>query len=115
MTTMKSHYPNDADGDVLRRLERSNSDMNAPMAIDFYSYVNSEKEAGYISDVARDIGYETRVDYDGELSEWSVKMTVVIIPSYDEIISRQSDLSLKFQRLGISCEEWGSAGNARTG
>lgn len=59
-------YPNDADGDALRRVAGDGSDMSTPMEIDFAVAAPDEASAIGIAQAAQSKGYHTNIDRDGE-------------------------------------------------
>ena len=43
------NFPDDANGDVLRRLQESNFDFSIPHSVDFYTVLSTEEEADFVA------------------------------------------------------------------
>ena len=54
-------YPNDADGDALRRVAADGADMSKPMSIDFAIAAPSEDAGERIAAEARRLGFSVKV------------------------------------------------------
>jgi hypothetical protein len=57
---MVTDYPDDADGDALRRIEAGGSDMSKPMDIDFFIAASDEATAKVVAEKATELGYRPR-------------------------------------------------------
>lgn len=125
-------YPNDADGDALRRLAESGVDMSRPRPVDFMVDVEDEAAAQRVLEKLTASGYECEIDFDDgepDLDEddgdhedldapedidpddefgpaWTVVASVVIVPDYDEVIKRQRDITAACEPDGY-CDSWG--------
>jgi hypothetical protein len=54
-------FPNDADGDALRRVVDGGSDLSRPMTIDFTVDVPSDEAGQAVARAAQKIGYHTDI------------------------------------------------------
>jgi hypothetical protein len=63
-------YPNDDDGDALRRVA-THSDISKPMDIDFAVDVPNETAGDEVARLAGDRGYSTKVSFDEDSRRWT--------------------------------------------
>ena len=106
-------FPNDADGDALRRVLKHGSDLSRPMEIDFTVDVPDQTAGQAIAEAAQKLGYKTAVARDDESGEWTCYCTRTMIAGYEALVEAQSDLNRLSQPFGGFCDGWGTFGNAR--
>ena len=108
---MKYEFPNDADGDALRRFVESGSDLAKPMSIDFQVAVPDENAAKGLAEIAYKLGYRVRLYPSPECSlPWTCECSARMMASYDAVIAiqKESDIASPF---GGKPDGWGSLGN----
>lgn len=104
-------YPDDADGDALRRVADSGIDMTKPMTLDFFIAVPNSKVGAIVASRATSQGYETSVERDSENGEWTCYCTRRLIPTYDAVVGAQDELlKLAADLDGCVVEGWGTLG-----
>lgn len=108
---MALSFPNDADGDALRRVVRGGSDMSKPMEIDFTIDVPDEGAGRAIADRAGLLGYRTKVGHDGEDDAWTCYCTKLMLATYDGVVAAQEELEAISAPSGGHCDGWGTFGN----
>ena len=108
-------FPEDADGDALRRVLSGESDPARPMAIDFMVAVPSADVGHTIAAEARRRGFDTEVAHDGESDEWTCYCTREMLATYDGIIAAQKELDRLARPFGGHADGWGTWGNAADG
>ena len=99
-------YPDDADGDALRRL------ASQPMDIDFAVAVPDEKAGHALARLAAPRGYRPEVRQEEETGEWTCSCTRSMVASYEALIAGQAELDELARPLGGYADGWGSFGNA---
>jgi hypothetical protein len=104
-------YPNDADGDALRRVARSGNDMSKPMDVDFPVVVYDESTARQFSDVAHAHGYIPRLWQHEDHVEWDVICVKRMVLTYDAVLDVQRHLDQLSRAFGGHCDGWGTFGN----
>jgi hypothetical protein len=104
-------YPEDADGDALRRIASGGSDMSKPMEIDFAVTAPDEISARAIAKAAASRGYRTDVERD-DTGTWACYCTRKMIATYNAVIDGQEELDALSRALGGYADGWGTAGNA---
>jgi regulator of RNase E activity RraB len=106
------NFPNDADGDALRRLIHDGSDLSRPMAIDFTVDVPTRAAGEAVARAAEQAGYQTSVEMDEEDGAWTCYCTRYMIANYAAVVEAQRELNRLSEPHGGSCDGWGSFGNA---
>ncbi|TWT93756.1 ribonuclease E inhibitor RraB [Stieleria varia] len=115
-------YPNDEDGMVLADLASQGVDMTQPMEIEFPVLTVDEASANAIAKALVEAGYEAFIEFDeGEPDEdgiidpddeefgpaWDIYVTVKMVPTYDEIVRIQDDLTRIASPFGGLSDGWG--------
>jgi regulator of RNase E activity RraB len=112
-------YPNDADGEALRMVAEDGADMSRPMVVDFMVVATSESAANSIGNVARALGYETKVVRDTDLDEnpedtWTVYCTKTMLLTYESVIAAQDELDAACAPYDGYSDGWGTFGNTQS-
>src|SRR5260370_39479790 len=84
-------FPNDADGDALRRVAER-SDMSKPMDIDFAVDVPSKKSGEEVQRLAAQRGFRPILYFDETDQRWTCYCSNRMVPTYEPIIAAQKEL-----------------------
>jgi drug/metabolite transporter (DMT)-like permease len=103
-------YPDDADGDALRRIASDGNDMRRPMPIDYHVAASTSAAAEAIREAARGIGYSTKVVE--EVGGFTVWCTREMLATHDGVLACQAELHRIARPLGGHIDGWGTSGNA---
>jgi hypothetical protein len=109
---MSDPLPNDSDGDALRRLLESGSDLSKEMMIDFAVDVPDRETGMAFADEVAALGFQVDVDLDTPTNSWTCYCSRKMIPSYNEIVSIQRTLENIGNLYNAKPSGWGSYGNA---
>jgi hypothetical protein len=109
---MVDELPHDADGDALRRLVATGSDLSKEMEIDFAVDVPDRHVGLAFAAAVEPFGFRTKVDQDRETGDWTCYCARTMVPSYDAIIGAQETLADIGRRYNAKPDGWGSFGNA---
>ena len=109
---MGTAFPNDADGDALRSLVQTGSDLSKSMDIDFAVAVPDQASGFSFALAARNLGFVTSVEQDTETGEWTCYCTRTMVPSYEHIVSMQRSLEEVGRPYNAVPDGWGTFGNA---
>lgn len=112
---MNEPYPNDTDGDALRRVAASGSDMTRPMEIDFHIAAPDRAAAEAIAQIAAKVGYRTKVYRHDDDNPWTCQCSKNILATYDGVVAAQDDLDDLSKPHGGHCDGWGTFGNGDQG
>jgi hypothetical protein len=102
-------YPNDENGDVLRRMEAEGDDLSKPRDIDFTVVFPSEYSAKRFAEYFRERGHTVSVDLAHTVEDcpWNVIVVKNMTPCHDAISSFESDLEEMAITLGGRNDGWG--------
>ena len=112
---MTDDYPNDADGDALRRVADDGNDMGAPMVLDFPVVMPTETSAKRFAAVAATRGYRAEVWRHEDDPDWDVICSVAMVPTYADVVRIQQELTEWAAPYGGCCDSWGTFGNKPDG
>jgi len=109
---VRHDFPNDADGDALRRFIEQGSDLTKPMHIDFQVAVPDEMAANGLAEVALRLGYSVSVYASPECSlPWTCECSTRMVATYDAVMAIQRELAELASPFGGRPDGWGSLGN----
>ena len=104
-------YPQDADGDALRKVAAHGADMSRPMIIDFSVDASNEEVATSVASLVTSRGYDPKIYHDDESGNWSVYCSRSMLATYEGVVAAQDELNALLQSLGAVCDGWGTFGN----
>lgn len=105
-------FPNDADGDSLRRVVECGSDLSQPMSIDFTIEAPNENAARRIADLASAQGFDPSISDNEGRSSWSVYCSKFMLATYEGVVAAQAQLNELSRLHGGRCDGWSTFGNA---
>jgi len=103
-------YPDDENGDVLRRMEEAGDDLTLPRDIDFTVVFPTADGAEQFAQRFRSLGYVASVEF-AEVVEhlpWEVVVVNHMEPSHTEIGDFEDKLLSAAEPLGGCNDGWGS-------
>ncbi len=113
---MADGFPNDADGDALRRVLSDGSDMSRPMYVDFHVSVPDEASAKALAAVTLKLGYRVSVYDSPKFSPlWTCQCSTRMLVTYESVIAIQQELGEISAEFGGHPDGWGTFGNGPTG
>ena len=107
-------YPNDADGDSLRRVRDSGSDMSLPMTIDFSIHVPNEGAARAVAALVSLHGFDPSISDNEGRGSWSVYCSMTMLATYDSVVSVKAHLNELTKPQGGICDGWVTFGNSQS-
>jgi hypothetical protein len=109
---MSQTFPNDAEGQALRRMAEGGIDMTKPMAVDFTVAVPDQRSGRLVAEAAETEGFRGNVSRDEASPGWRCTCTRTMVPEYDDIVSAQVLLDEISRPYGGRCDGWGTLGKA---
>jgi hypothetical protein len=102
-------YPNDDNGDVLRRMESHGDDLARPRNIDFTVVFPNEGSAQTFSKRFERLGYKVSVEFTETVKAfpWDVLIVKYMKPAHQEISDFESVLQGEAEALGGRNDGWG--------
>ena len=112
---MNSTYPDNSDGDALRRAAENGANMSRPMIIDFSITVPDEEAAHGVSDLVAAHGFDPSIYCDDDNGSWSVFCAKSMLATYDGVVDVQAQLNVLVESHGGACDGWATFGNSHEG
>lgn len=109
---MDATFPQDSDGDALRSLISTGSDLSQEMDIDFAVKVPNQETGVAFARVIEPLGFRTSVSKYEATNEWTCNCSRIMIPSYDAIIQIQKMLEEAGRPYKCTPDGWGTFGNS---
>jgi hypothetical protein len=100
-------FPNDDNGDVLRRLYAGGDELTHPRIIDFCFIFPDRKRALVFAEDVDDRDFKVCISYYKEKAIWQVIVKNNMIPEHKNITSIESSLSIKAHAVGGKADGWG--------
>lgn len=110
---MVYHFPNDENGDVLRRMQENGDDLTQPRDINFTSVFPSKSVAEVFADHFKRLGYRVSVEKTECVPElpWDVVVVKQMLPSHDGISEFEDTLEALALPFGGRNDGWGCLTN----
>lgn len=107
MTTDK--FPDDENGEVLRRMAEDGDDLSKPRDVDFTVVMPNVKAAQEFSAHFERAGYQVRMEEAGTVPElpWDVVVVKHMVPTHPGITDFEGELEAVAVRLGGRNDGWG--------
>jgi hypothetical protein len=102
-------FPNDDNGDVLRRLQEDGDDLSQPRDIDFTVVFPEETAAHAFADEIRLLGYRVEVERTGtaENLPWDARIVRNVVPAHEAISEFELRLEQAASQRGGCNDGWG--------
>jgi hypothetical protein len=104
---MGIQYPDNADGNALRRVASMGYDMTRLMEIDFFVAVPDQEAGLRVAELATGHGYRTEVVYDEEDDAWDCYCSKLMVPTCEA----QSELKELSRPMNGYTDGWGTFGD----
>jgi len=111
MTSTTTEYPDDADGDALRRVAANGADMSQPMVIEFTVDAPDEAVASAVTERVSTRGYIASIYRDDEDGSITVCCAKSMLATYNGVVDAQAEINALCTSLGAHCDGWGTWGN----
>jgi hypothetical protein len=100
-------FPNDENGDVLRRMEATGDDMTRSRLIDFSHLLPTEEAAHAFAKAVQKPELAITVEAIDGSDRWDVTVSKMMAPSHADITSLETQLGDHAQALGGQADGWG--------
>jgi Regulator of ribonuclease activity B len=109
LTRVADDFPDDENGEVLRRMQADGDDFMKARDVDFSTVFPSEVAAEEFADHFKQNGYKVSVrEWDtGRDLPWDVTVTRYMFPNHAEITEMEETLDIAAARLGGRNDGWG--------
>ena len=107
---MDEDYPDDADGDALRRVAATGADMSRPMEIEFFVAVPGREAGEAVARLVAAAGYRPELVHDEEDDRWDCYCRKTMLATHEGVTAAQRDLDELGRAFGGSSDGWGTSG-----
>jgi hypothetical protein len=104
-------FPQDADGEELRRLAADGSDLSQPMTLDFTVVASSEAAAREIATGSEALGFDPSIYQDPDRGAWTVTCSRSMLATHAAVTAARAQLDELGRPFGARCDGWGSFGH----
>ena len=102
------NFPNDENGDVLRKMEKRGDVLSKPRDINFYFAFSVEHQANHFAEqVQLTTGLRAETSRYEERNMWQVCVTRHMIPTHQEITALENSLSDTAKLYDGEADGWG--------
>ncbi len=101
------HFPDDENGDVLRRMQESGDDLDQPRVIDFAFAFPERPQAIAFAEALDDRSLEICISYYEEREMWQTVVKRHMLPTHEDITAWESALAGHAEAVGGEPDGWG--------
>ena len=103
------NFPDDENGDVLKRMYESGMDLSKSYDIDFYHIFENRKDAESMLEVINNInhGFDVYVALEPNNEKWDICCTVNLIPTHNNITEKEEYFESFAEKHQGQCDGWG--------
>jgi hypothetical protein len=98
-------FPDDGNGDVLRRMQRSGMDFSRSYDVDFEHLFPTESGAKAMASSVSRMGYKAKLSHHEK--GWDCQVVVHLKPTYEEITATEESLGKMAVEHGGKSDGWG--------
>ena len=103
------NFPDDDDGDELRRIAEAGSDMSRAMPVDFTVVFDDRVRAEAFAGLVTSLGYQSVVEPEDD--GWCCTCTREMVAAHEAIVAAQDSLAAAAEKFEGILDGWGSFGN----
>jgi hypothetical protein len=100
-------FPDDENGDVLRRMYDDGDDLTQPRIIDFCFAFPERRQALAFAEIVDDRAFEVCISYYEEREMWEVIVKRHMIPTHRDITTLEMQLAVQAESVGGEPDGWG--------
>jgi hypothetical protein len=103
----KLQFPNDENGDVLRRMQTNGDDLSSPRTVDFeHQFAKKSDALLFLTEVC---GGDTkvRISRASQANIWDVQVSIFMVPTHSAITEAEIRLGNTARKFSGSSDGWG--------
>ena len=101
------HFPDDENGDILRRMVNDGDDLSKPRMMDFCFIFKERQQALAFADLVDEREFEVCISYYKERDMWQAEIHRYMMPTHQEITVMESVLRVRAESVGGVADGWG--------
>jgi len=102
-----SQIPNDANGDVLRRMLRDGDNLSKPRIIEFCHIFPERRQALAFAEIVDDRELAVSISFNKEKDMWGAIVSGHMVPTHQDITALELSLATKAKSVGGEADGWG--------
>lgn len=105
------NFPNDENGSVLNEMHQAGVDLSKLATVEFFQLFEDEKNARAMAKHIKDenIATDIKVHPDKTAGVWDVDCCIEMIPSYDNIVTKEAMFEKMARKFDGYNDGWGIA------
>ena len=115
LTRSMNDFPNDANGDVFRRMVANGDDLTKARTIDFCFVFQERKEALLFAGIVNEQDFEVCISYNKRQEMWQVIIKRHMVPTHKGITALEHALTTKAKCFDGEADGWGCFNIPRSG
>lgn len=100
-------FPNDENGDMLRRMQEDGDDLSQPRMMDFCFAFPQRKQALAFTELVDDRDLKVCISYYEERETWQAIVQRHMIPTHQDITALEKRLADEAESVGGESDGWG--------
>ncbi|MDF0533585.1 ribonuclease E inhibitor RraB [Shewanella yunxiaonensis] len=102
-------FPDDDNGQMLQAMSDSGMDLSQSMAIDFFLVFEEQRDAeSALEDlIAAGHSDDVELSFNDEIEKWEVIVSVEMVPDYDAIVAKETELNDFAAEFDGMTDGWG--------
>jgi hypothetical protein len=100
-------FPDDENGDVLRRMYDDGDDLTQPRIIDFCFAFPERRQALAFAEIVDDRAFEVCISYYEEREMWEAIVKRYMVPTHRDITALEMRLAVQAESVGGELDGWG--------
>jgi len=102
-----TQFPNDENGDVLRRMLKGGDDLSQPRVIDFTHIFPERRQALVFAEMIDDRESQVCISYNEVREMWDATVKRYMIPTHQDISALELSLASRAESVGGKADGWG--------
>ena len=101
------HFPDDENGDVLRRMFDGGDDLSRPRIVDFCFAFPERQQAVVFAEIVDDRDLEVCISYYEQREMWQAIVKRHMVPTHRDITVLELRLASQAEAIGGKADGWG--------
>lgn len=102
-------FPDDDNGQMLAAMAQAGIDLTQPLEVDFFLVFDDQRDAESAIEALSqtDMNGELELNFDEESTKWEVIVCLHMVPEYDALVAKETELNTFAQEFDGISDGWG--------
>ncbi|GGQ20836.1 ribonuclease E inhibitor RraB [Shewanella litoralis] len=102
-------FPDDDNGQMLAAMADAGIDLTQPLEVDFFLVFDDQRDAESAIEALSqtDMNGELELNFDEESTKWEVIVCLHMVPEYDALVAKETELNTFAQEFDGISDGWG--------